>query len=141
MPYTHNVIIPIIYQILQSVNYGSLYLITTRPVPPRPDDLPVPAAPPPTAATPLDGIAKREKIQEEMYIARTEAALLGKLRSKLAGMKKTHESPSDRLKDATRRRKATRTGSCPLQACQRCLGEDCIRRMKAEVPRLLREKK
>lgn len=101
----------------------------------------VPAAPPPTAASPLDGIAKREKIQEEMYIARTEAALLGKLRSKLAGMKKTHESPSDRLKDATRRRKATRTGSCPLQACQRCLGEDCIRRMKAEVPRLLREKK
>ena len=101
----------------------------------------VPAAPPPTAATPLDGIAKREKAQEEMYIARAEAELLRKLRSKLAGMKKARESPSERLKDGTRPRKATKSGSSPLQARRRGLEEDYIRRMEAEVLRKLREKK
>lgn len=104
----------------------------------------VPAAPPraaPVGTTPIDGFAKRGKSQEEMYIARAEAELLRKLRSKLAGMKKARESPSDRLKSDTGPRKASKSGSSPLQARQRGLEEDYIRRMEAEVLRKLREKK
>lgn len=104
----------------------------------------VPAAPPPATAvgtTPIDGFMKRGKSQEEMHIARAEAELLRKLRSKLAGMKKARESPSDRLKGDTRPLKASKSGSSPLQARQRGLEEDYIRRMEAEVLRKLREKK
>ena len=104
----------------------------------------VPAAPPPAApvgTTPLDGLAKRGKSQEELYMARAEAELLRKLRSKLAGMKKARESPSDRLKSGARPQKASKSGSSPLQTRQRGLEEEYIRRMEAEILSKLREKK
>ena len=108
----------------------------------------IPAAPPPaapTGASPLDGFAKRGKSQEEMYMARAEAELLRKLRSKLAGTKKARESPSNRLKGGaggtTAPRRAAKSGSSPLQTRQRGLEEEYIRRMEAEVLEKLRAKR